>query len=355
MIRKSKLQSAYDDQTRQRVQQHLYWSDRQGERILTPLHYGHHGNRLIPLRIKYRHEVTLDLLEVNAEESSVFYMESPLLAHINHCEPCVEDMASSQERDMLRFQIMEQLLKSMDREIFEDRNQLLRMSELVHDLGTGEQEDKQIQSNKQKKEQHMLEKQQQILQAQQRNINRLSTIQENVQDSTAVALMAQERPFHHLFVALPSGYDSGSYGGFRLFFLCEHGHQSTSRDRAPLPNIHIARHEGYELQNLDEFFQDYSPYLVSIFHILKNGIDSPGFNIPRLSHMTLAEGVVEVQDILNLSNNTIQSLINETISYIHDHRYNSMMDSRLALGVIESTDPRSVLRYLKSYKRNVST
>jgi hypothetical protein len=307
------------------------------------------------LRIKYRHEVTLDLLEVNAEESSVFYMESPLLAHINHCEPCVEDMASSQERDMLRFQIMEQLLKSMDREIFEDRNQLLRMSELVHDLGTGEQEDKQIQSNKQKKEQHMLEKQQQILQAQQRNINRLSTIQENVQDSTAVALMAQERPFHHLFVALPSGYDSGSYGGFRLFFLCEHGHQSTSRDRAPLPNIHIARHEGYELQNLDEFFQDYSPYLVSIFHILKNGIDSPGFNIPRLSHMTLAEGVVEVQDILNLSNNTIQSLINETISYIHDHRYNSMMDSRLALGVIESTDPRSVLRYLKSYKRNVST
>jgi hypothetical protein len=325
---------------------------------LPSVHYGRHGDRLIPSRIGYRHGVTLEVLEVDAYENSAFYLESPLLAHINHCGTYIKDMMSSQGTGVSIVQSsMRHLVKSMTQEITEDWSQLLQMSEFIHELVPSEQEGKTTRSNKQDMEQYILEKQQQILQAQQRGINRLVTIQENVQDTAAMVFTALDRSLRRLFLVLPFEYSSGSYSGFRLFFLCEYGHRSTTGDRLSLPNIHLARHEGYELQDPDGFFQDYTSYLMSIFHILKNGINSPGLNIPRLSHMTLAEGVVEVQDILNLSDNTIQSLMNETISYMHDQGYhNSMkrMDGRLVLDVIESTDPRLVLKHLKCYKRNVS-
>ncbi|KAF9349841.1 hypothetical protein BGX34_001569, partial [Mortierella sp. NVP85] len=292
------------------------------------------------------------------DTASGCYTDLPLLAHINHYGSYINDMMSSQETRMSRAQSsMKHLVESMNREISENRNQMRQMSELIDDLTTSKQEDEQIQSNKQENEQHMLGKQQQILQAQRRGINRLVAIQECVQDAADMVFTALEHPLHHLFVVFPFGYESGSHN-FRLFFLCEHDQPSKTENRAPLSNIHLARHEGYELQDADEFFQDYAPYLMSIFHILKNGTTSPGFDIPRLSYMMLAKGVDEVQDILKLSDNTILSLMNETTSYMINKGYcNSMnrMNSRVALDAVKSADLCSVIKHLKGYKRNGHT
>ncbi|KAF9969918.1 hypothetical protein BGZ65_011523, partial [Modicella reniformis] len=74
----------------------------------------------------------------------------------------------------------------------------------------------------------------------------------------------------------------------------------------------MARHEGYDLENA-EFFDNYSLYLLSIIYILKNGISAPGINIPSVSHLRLAEGVHEVQGVLDLAN------LRSVIRYLKDY------------------------------------
>ncbi|KAF9991816.1 hypothetical protein BGZ65_000049, partial [Modicella reniformis] len=114
----------------------------------------------------------------------------------------------------------------------------------------------------------------------------------------------------------------------------------------------MARHEGYDLENANEFFDNYSLYLLSIIHILRNGINAPGINIPSGSHLRLAEGVHEVQGILDLRGNTLRSLLNKTISFIREQSSVYQMNranSEDTLSMIESSDLRSVIRYLKGY------
>jgi hypothetical protein len=296
------------------------------------------------------------------------YMDSPLPAR-THYETHIKDM-SSQERGMLRVQsVMKRIVESMDsmaQVISKNRNQLLEMKELVYESAPSEREKGEARSNKQEKDRNILDRQQQILQAQQREIDRLVTEQETVQDATTLAFATLEYPFPRFFVVLPVATATMSSNRnyqtlaptFRLFFLCESGHPSTPGESAS-PNIHLARHEGYEVRNSREFLRNYTPYLISMTYILKNGTTSHGFNIPSLSHLTLADGIDEVQSVLDLENNTIQSLISETMLYISNRGYDASMtrgvNSENALDMIESTDPRSIVVCLADCTGNVST
>lgn len=102
-----------------------------------------------------------------------------------------------------------------------------------------------------------------------------------------------------------------------------------------------------------EFFEKYTPYFTSMIYILKNGIVTPGFNVPSLSHLTLADGVNEVQDVLDLANNTIQSRLDDAIKHFSHHGYDTLMDrmdDKVALDILESTDLQSVLKHLEGPK-----
>ncbi|KAK3825540.1 MAG: armadillo-type protein [Benniella sp.] len=241
-------------------------------------------------------------------------------------------------------------------EIYENWYQQLKASGLIGKTLPMQQDSGEAQSNKQGKDQLMLEKQQQILQAEQRDIDRLVTEQEAFQDAVTLLFASQECPFPRLFIALPVAtattpltYNHQTLAPtFRLFFLCEGDHQSIPEEPTS-PVIHLARHEGYELRDPERFFRDYTPYLVSMIHILKNGIASPRLNIPSLSHLTLADGVDEVQGILDLANNTIQSLMDETMLYISYQGYyvfTNRMSNETLFDVVESTDPRSIVECL---------
>ncbi|KAF9995164.1 hypothetical protein BGZ65_009211, partial [Modicella reniformis] len=260
-----------------------------------------------------------------------------LLDHIKRYGSHIEIMISSDATRVSGIQdIMGQMLKSMQQEIFKNNNiedQFLQMKELVHGLVQSVQERMETQpENQDQSEQHMLEKQQQILQAQQQGIDRLVTIQECVQDAATLAFALHEHSVPRLFVALPrvaahrDQHGTSLPGQFRLFFLCECGRQSRPEGRTPSRNIHIARHEGYDLESARVFFDNYGSYLLSIMYILKNGINAPSITIPSVSHLRLAEGVDEVQGVLNLADNTIQSLMNETISFIKEQNFNFPMN-----------------------------
>ncbi|KAF9960751.1 hypothetical protein BGZ65_011772 [Modicella reniformis] len=290
-------------------------------------------------------------------------VRSQLLAQIKHYGSHIEAMISSEAMRVSGVQnTINQLLKIMRYEISEDKNiqdQFLQMKELVHCLVQSMQDRKETQSvNLQQLERDISEKQQQILQRQIRDIDHLVTIQECVQDAATLALALHEHSVPRLFVVLPrvathpDQREALLPDQFRLFFLCECGHQSRTEGRPDSPNIHMARHEGYDLENTEEFFDNYSLYLLSVIHILKNGINAPGINIPSVSHLRLAEGVHEVQDVLDLTGNTLQSLLNETISFIREQSPVYQMNkanSEVILSMLDSSDLRSVIRFLKGY------
>ncbi|KAK3825685.1 MAG: hypothetical protein J3Q66DRAFT_309130 [Benniella sp.] len=308
------------------------------------------SQELIPLRIKYRQGAILEIVADAADT---------LLAHIKRYEPYIESMMSRQETGMSGpHDSIEKLTESTSQGVSDDKKQVLQMKELVDGWASREQKDQEAQSNRQEMEQHMLEKQQQILQDQQRNIDRLAAIQERIQDTMALTLSARVQPFPRLFIVLPTQFSIWlNPVKFSLFFLCEPSHSSTS--------IHLARHKGYEIRDVEKFFQIYTPYIMSMTYILKNGIASPGLNIPCLSHLTLAEDVSEVQDVLSLKNNTIPSLMNDTISYIRDmtpyirgiasNASVTRMNSQVALDVLESTVIDSATNYLVGFLEQEQT
>lgn len=282
-------------------------------------------------------------------------MESSLLAHIKHHESYIDAVMSEQATEISNIQdIIARLMENMDQEDFDDRDKVLHMDEHADELTPREQGSGKIQSSTEEMDQHMLENQQQILRVQHRGVDHLVSIQEHIQETAALAAYL----FTPLFIVLPTRCSFLSTSSkHRIFFLCGHGHRSTVENGAPTRAIHLARHKGYEVLETQEFLQTYAPYIVSVTHILKNGIASHGLNIPCLSHLTLAEGVNEVRDTLDLKDNTIQSLMNETISYLREQGYEVAMKEmgiEDALDVLVSTDMRSVVKHLKGSKIKVS-
>jgi hypothetical protein len=286
-------------------------------------------------------------------------VDSTLLGHIKLEESYIEAIMEGQATLMSIVQSIKQVSESSLEETSEDKNQVSQLEELVQALALGSQEGGEVRSMDQEMEQYVLEKQQEILHTQQPGIDHMVLAQKSTQDAAALAFAALEHPVPRMFIVIPRfpillrGAQLFQFDPsvFRLFFLCEHGHQATTKGRSTSA-IHLAKHEGYELQNAEEFFRVYTPYILSMIHVLKNGIASPGLNVPNMNHLALA-GINEVQDILGLANNTIQSLMNDTISYIRNRGYGVLMDrmsNKVALDVLESTDLQSILKYLKRRK-----
>ncbi|KAF9361953.1 hypothetical protein BGX34_006811 [Mortierella sp. NVP85] len=301
-------------------------------------------------------EVVASQLTTEMTTATDSFAESPLHAHHGIC---FEAMMARQSSIVSEFQnVMDHLLESMRQDTFQDASHTLWTRELVQGSVLKEQGGGESQSKNQA-EQDTVAKQEEFLYAERKLIDRLTAIQERIQDASALALDALEHPVPRLFIVLlyhpPNQLNpplSSTSRHLRLFFLCDCGRQLTTEEEAASSNIHLARHEGYELQDSEYFIKIYGLYLRSMFHILKNGTTTSGFTIPSLSHMKIAEGVNEVQDILNLATNTIQSLMNETMAFIYSGEYDisiGEMDDKVALDVIESTDLQPIVGHLKDY------
>jgi len=63
---------------------------------------------------------------------------------------------------------------------------------------------------------------------------------------------------------------------FRLYFLCECG-EHTKATKSNTPHcIHLAKHEGYDIERPSAFFQQYGSYVLTILRMLKYGIAVAG-------------------------------------------------------------------------------
>ncbi|KAF9082557.1 hypothetical protein BGX29_003759, partial [Mortierella sp. GBA35] len=181
-------------------------------------------------------------------------------------------------------------------------------------------------------QQHMSEIKQQIdaihhnqqlmLEMQQQTLDRLAVIQGRIQALLTQTYELHEYPIPRLFIILPnktSKWDPVNIfnNQFQLYFLCECGEHTKSLDsnNSNIPHhIHIAKHEGYELQRPTEFFQKYGKYMLTLLEMIKHGSTIAGYFVPALSAVNVSGAI----DMFTNSQDTIsQSAVNQSIEYLH--------------------------------------
>ncbi|KAG0209795.1 hypothetical protein BGX31_002046, partial [Mortierella sp. GBA43] len=164
---------------------------------------------------------------------------------------------------------------------------------------------------------------QQILEKQQQTLNHQA-----VHDNRMQALMTQnyelhEYPIPRLFIVLPKPrkrkdkFTHPLSKQFQLHFLCECGENTIHTGRGSFPNkIHLARHEGYDIDQPNEFFKKYGSYVLAVLKFFKYGAMAAGVAIPPLALFKVADGLDSMQKSLTSIMSNTGSLMDETIKHI---------------------------------------
>ncbi|KAF9271722.1 hypothetical protein BGZ88_005709, partial [Linnemannia elongata] len=205
--------------------------------------------------------------------------------------------------------------------------------------------------------------QQLMLQMQQQALDRLADLQGRVKVLLTATYELHEYPIPRLFIILPrdsSTWDPVSIfsNHFRLYFLCECGeHTKTlSVENTNIPHhIHLAKHEGYDLQRPTEFFRKYGRYMLTLLEMIKYGVTIAGYTVPAISAIS-APGAI---DMLKVSLDTISpSALNQSIEYLQKLSSNELesqgqandtqSDSFSGQEALEGADLRHLKTFLKS-------
>ncbi|KAI8359034.1 hypothetical protein B0O80DRAFT_424023 [Mortierella sp. GBAus27b] len=125
-------------------------------------------------------------------------------------------------------------------------------------------------------------KQEEMKQLQDKTLDQLALLQNRVRALMTQTYELHEYPIPRLFVVLPQDTlvwnpEDLFSNKFRLYFIPHH--------------LHLAEHEGYEITQPKEFFQQYGSYVLTILKMLKLGISVVGIAIPTLSrlHRTIVQ------------------------------------------------------------------
>ncbi|KAG0360774.1 hypothetical protein BGZ54_009390 [Gamsiella multidivaricata] len=175
----------------------------------------------------------------------------------------------------------------------------------------------------------MDEKQVQTLQMQQQALDRLAIIQSRVQAVLTQTYELYEYPIPRLFIVLPKASRHQDKllnpfsEQFRLYFLCECGTHTMS-EGAKIPHeIHLAKHEGYDLSRPNEFFEKYGSYVLALLQMIKYRVTIAGVVVPQLAHFKIADRVEAAGEQLKFVKMNLGPLVDNTISFIEDQQQNN--------------------------------
>ncbi|KAF9358832.1 hypothetical protein BGX34_008748 [Mortierella sp. NVP85] len=152
----------------------------------------------------------------------------------------------------------------------------------------------------------------------------IRVVQNRVQVLLARTYELREHPVPRLFVILPKPMINGPQGRstsnlpadrFRLYFLCECG-EHTMADT--LHMVHMARHEGYDLDKPRDFFEEYGSYLLTMMYMVKCGVIAGGVVVPSFDNTDTMNELESLQRDLGGPNKSIGSLIDDTIGFIRN-------------------------------------
>ncbi|KAF9929600.1 hypothetical protein FBU30_001441 [Linnemannia zychae] len=173
-------------------------------------------------------------------------------------------------------------------------------------------------------QQQMLEMQQNMMQLQQQSLDRLALIQSRAQAILVQNYELHEYPIPRLFIVLPKDSSRWNptraiHNKFRLYFLCECGDHTKfgmlNNNNNP-HHIHLAKHEGYDIEMPTEFFQKYGSYIFDVLNMIKYGAMVAGLTVPALVPLRVTATVDQLKDTLNHLTYNIGPSINQAITYL---------------------------------------
>ncbi|KAF9170373.1 hypothetical protein BGX20_009046 [Mortierella sp. AD010] len=210
----------------------------------------------------------------------------------------------------------------------------------------------------------MEEKQQKLIQMQHLTLNRLALIQSHVQLMLTQTYELHEYPIPRLFIVLPitgqqhNGLGRLQFNQFRLYFLCECG-EHTMTPRSNTHEVHLALHEGYDLEQPSVFFEKYANYVLTLMQVFKYGVATSGLVVPALNKFRIGMELDSIQNVPCGTNDKIDVLVDETISFLEECRDiaadDTDMEGRINSDqplVLDGADLRQLELYLSIKDRN---
>ncbi|KAG0264022.1 hypothetical protein BGZ95_003681 [Linnemannia exigua] len=196
-------------------------------------------------------------------------------------------------------------------------------------------------------------------QMQQQALDRLTVIQGRIQAILTQTYNLHEYSNPRLFIILPMDTSDGNpvnllNNQFKLHFLCECGEhtKALNDDNTNIPHhIHIAKHEGYDLQRPAEFFRKYGRYMLTLLEMIKHGSTVAGYFVPALSPINVPSTI----DMIANSQDTVNpSAIERSIEYLQslssnqDAAADNGADSFAGREALELSDLRHLEVFIKS-------
>ncbi|KAG0220710.1 hypothetical protein BGX31_010680 [Mortierella sp. GBA43] len=210
-------------------------------------------------------------------------------------------------------------------------------------------------------QQKMIEGQEKMNQMQEETLNTLTIIQNRVEAVLTQNYELHEYPIPRLFIVLPKveSFRSNVTGliseHFRLYFLCECGKHTMTENTRTLHEIHMAKHEGYDLVKPTEFFKRFGNYLLAMMYMVKLGIAVAGLTVPPLANLKILEGLDTAQKYTDYLKKNVAPLVDKTIKFLSDTKSDNEAGTELAayhtefgrLEALEGADLRQLYSYLK--------
>ncbi|KAF9954817.1 hypothetical protein BGZ65_003805 [Modicella reniformis] len=209
-------------------------------------------------------------------------------------------------------------------------------------------------------QQTIIKNQEEMLRMQKNALDRLAIIQNSVQALLTQTYELHEYPIPRLFIVLPKNPGfleklNPTSVPYRLYFLCECGTHTMAEHSKTPPDIHLAKHEGYDLNKPTEFFERYGSYILALLYMVKFGVAAAGIAVPPLASLKIFEGLDTAQEHVKDLKSSINSLVDNTIKALEDFKNIGETNSGLGteytdfdkLEALEGADLRQLESFLK--------
>ncbi|KAF8943363.1 hypothetical protein BGZ46_006534, partial [Entomortierella lignicola] len=165
----------------------------------------------------------------------------------------IEEVEMTRSELALNLRSIEQYMAVSSENFQEMKNMQSQIKNLL--LEVKEKDDKMALMNSQ-----MIDMQKQTLDLQNQTLDRLAILQKHARAILVQNFELHEYPIPRLFIILPvdkSKWDPTRIleNKFRLHFLCECGDHTVESSKSLDNQIHIAKHEGYEIKDGTEFYK----------------------------------------------------------------------------------------------------
>ncbi|KAG0203040.1 hypothetical protein BGX31_003424, partial [Mortierella sp. GBA43] len=234
--------------------------------------------------------------------------------------PSLQDVMSTFSRQIegLQMQLAQsQLLQ-------QDANK--KLDKAAEERAKNQEEMREMQRKQQETADQLIKKQEEMNEMQKMALDRLANIQSRVQAVVTQTYELHEYPIPRLFIVLPK--DTGVFDKikspfvtqFRLYFLCECGTHTMDENSKTMHEIHLAKHEGYDLEKPNEFFERYGSYVLTLLNMIKYGIKAASCVVSPLSSLKIVEGIDTVQEHMKFIKENIAPLVNSTIDFLDEFK-----------------------------------